>query len=90
MTDEIRARIRAKKAARKKSIDHFRPALGRFLKKMKVGRTYSIEDIEVFLVESGTSFTYAGPATTYGVRAGYLNRVGRGQYTATGKKIERA
>jgi hypothetical protein len=87
--DEILARIRAKKAARKKPGKHaFRPTLRKFLGKMKVGRTYSIEDIEVFLVESGRSFTGAGGATTYGVREGYLERVGKGQYVVTGKRIE--
>jgi len=85
--DEILARIKAKKAAQKPA---FHNHLQRLLKHMKASRTYSIEDIEVFFEMSGYSFTGAGPAMTYGVREGYLDRVGRGRYVVTGKKIEGA
>jgi len=61
--------------------------LGKFLGQMEDGRTYSMEDIEVIIEKAGSKFTFAGPATTYAVREGYLNRVGKGRYVATGKKL---
>jgi len=87
MTDDaIRKQIRSAKAARKNG--HWQDTLRRILKHAKAGRTYSVEDIEVFIVKSGGKFPSAGGAITYAVREGYLNRVGRGQYLVTGKKME--
>jgi hypothetical protein len=86
--DEILARIKAKKAARKPRDHAYRNVLRRFLGKMKAGRVYSLEDIEVFIEVTGMKFTNAAPATSYAVREGYLNRVGKGRYVVTGKKIE--
>jgi len=93
MTDDaILARIRAKKATRKPHTGaSWRNVLRKILGKyMKAGQIYPIGDIEVFIEKSGSSFTYAGPMTTYGVREGYLDRVGRGRYRVTGKKMEGA
>jgi len=91
--DEILARIRVKKAAQKKSPTHNRQSrkvLRKLLEAMKADQTYSIGDIEVLTEKSGWRFDNAGNATTYGVREGYLDRVGGGQYRVTGKKMEGA
>jgi hypothetical protein len=89
--DEIRARIRARKKARKqspKSNSYNRKILRLFLGSMELGKIYMLEDIEVIIEKTGNSSTGSGPATTYGVRDGYLERVGRSQYRATGKPLE--
>jgi hypothetical protein len=98
--DEILARIKARKAERLKTRKAERQrsqlkSLQKVLRKllgecMKPGKVYPMEDIEVFVEKSGRSFANAAPAMTYGVRGGYLDRVGRGQYRVTGKKMEGA
>ena len=84
--DEIRERIKAKKAT--KNAARYRGVLGKLLEQMKAGQTYPMGDIEVLIEKSGDSFTVAGGALTYGVREGYLNRVAWGRYMVTGKKLE--
>jgi hypothetical protein len=89
MTDDaILARIRAKKEERFRNNGHFRKVLRSISGFLKPGQIYSIQNIEIFIEKSGGKFTSAGMATTYGVREGYLDRVGRGQYRVTGKKME--
>ena len=89
---EILARIRTVKAARKRnplSNGHHVRLLQKLLGEyMKVGQTYSIGDIEVFIEKSGGRFTSAGPTMSYAVELGYFDRVGKGQYKVTGKKLE--
>ena len=86
---EIRQRIAQKKAARKRNFfdghnkkifSFFYPAL---LKAPK--QTLTLEEIEILIEMKGGKYSSAGPATSYGVREGYLERIGRGLYRATGK-----
>jgi hypothetical protein len=88
MTHEaIRQRIRAKKEERFRNNGHLRKVLRSISGFLKPSQIYTIQDIEVFIEEAGGKFTSAGMAMTYAVRGGYVNRVGKGQYTATGKPI---
>jgi hypothetical protein len=82
--DQILRRIAEAKKARKRStvsnghnIKVLRSVLGRF---MRIGGVYPLTQIELFIEKAGLNYSSAGPATTYGVREGYLERVGKGQY----------
>jgi len=89
--DDIREMIKAKKKARSQNRKHtnghnikvLRSILGPTATgspaPMKVGKVYTLVEIEVFIEKAGGKYSSAGPATTYGKREGYLEWVGRGQ-----------
>jgi hypothetical protein len=86
----IRQKIRAEKANRARSQNyhgHEKNVLRSIFPYMKPHQTYTMEDVEVLMVKTGWNFTSAGPVTTFGVRAGLLNRVGKGKYQWTGKPV---
>jgi sRNA-binding protein len=84
--DEIRQRIKARRAGYRKNF--VRKLLG--LISLKLDEIYTTEDLQILIERTGRSYVNAMPLITYGVQAGYLDRVGRGQYRVTGKHVEEA
>lgn len=89
--DDIRRLIREKKAVRLRNTSNghnekvLRWVLPAFFK--SPNRILNLEDIEIAIEKQGGNYSSAGPATTFGVREGYLERLGRGKYRATGKPL---
>jgi hypothetical protein len=91
--DEALQRVKEKKAERSRRRDpnlhtYFRRVLRPILSAIEPDQVYSTQEIRDFLAKSGERYTSAGPALTYGVREGYLERLCRGWYRLTGKKLE--
>jgi hypothetical protein len=91
--EEIRANLARKKAERQrsgKSDGHNRKVLFPILKLMEVGVEYPMSEVEFLIEKTGGPYTSAGPATTFGVRAGFLTRPRKAVYKYTGKDPDTA